>query len=1036
VRSSFKKFFKSSHGSAFRTDIAGIRGIAVMIVTLCHFEIPGFGGGFIGPDIFFVLSGYLITGLLVKEYNKNISKRSGRGKISLGAFYLRRTRRILPASLFVLICTNIYAHFNMNVLQLAQLKSDSLWTVFFGANINFLRQATDYFAQNNAVSPLQHYWSLSVEEQFYFVWPVLFLAAASFHKLTIRGREIAWETRLRAVFIGLGISSFIWMLIEFTNTPTTAYFSTFSRAWELAIGGILSLLSIESLAARLERFWTALRGVALVAMVGSIAIVTPSNFGYTLWIPALATGFLLISGAVAKDDVVYRLLSVKPLTALGAISFSLYLWHWPVFVFGRNLDLMDTLPKRLAGVALSIGLGTLSYWLIERTFLRIPLPSSKSRKSSGPRERLTESRLFTASLTGLIVAGLGLVTYPSSASSESVQAASWVPPTTAALYAPSTSVEGLNPSSLGDLTLSQWASKITASTLQTSLTAKQISEVATQVKVELLGGKSGNCNKAAVSTLTNPQTKRFTLDCQWGVSRATAKHRIVLLGDSFADAFTPTVLGAFDLKTSNIRLLNRPSCRLTHSIEKVVDRIESGLCERHLKYVYAELGKEHPDAVIDVELNSEDLAGYRSAKTAVARKLAKLSKRLVIVGTQPIRAKGLDSSECFSAAGEILAKCNNVPTSEASYRLAQQSAAAAAGADYVDPVKWLCTATTCPPFIDGIPTFFDSGHYSQAFASALAPLFGQDLKKIGIGGTKSAANSTVASGSTYSFTRASFENSWEQKKLAGLKITTLPKALNPAYSSLNKLASTLWLNCEGYLPTTQLGTHTCRTGNPKAKNQMLILGDSHARALWPALVASVDLRNWGVTLLAEGNCTFSTVAPLQVLAYNKYCAEHRAFTFDYVARKKPTLVVVSDSIQPRTNLVKMKNGYEQSFSKVRKYAQHVVLATQVPSGPNLAQCVGKSNTMKACQVTAFRDDSPGLAMQKSAARADGIPAVEMRTILCSEGEQGYRCPPVIGNMAVYLDGSHLTAPIATAIAPFFSIEWQKMGLQAVTQFAR
>ena len=160
------KFFSTERSTNFRSDIAGIRGLAVLMVTLCHFGIPGFSGGFIGPDIFFVLSGYLITRIVYKEFSKRSSSGRRQRTVSLSNFYRRRARRILPASIAVILAVNIYARFALGAAQAQQLKTDSIWALLFSANINFMRQATDYFAQTMAASQLQHYWSLSVEEQF------------------------------------------------------------------------------------------------------------------------------------------------------------------------------------------------------------------------------------------------------------------------------------------------------------------------------------------------------------------------------------------------------------------------------------------------------------------------------------------------------------------------------------------------------------------------------------------------------------------------------------------------------------------------------------------------------------------------------------------------------------------------------------------------------------------------------------------------------------------------------------------------------
>src|SRR4051812_2366005 len=163
----------------FRGDVEGLRAVAVLLVVLDHLDAPGFHGGFMGVDVFFVISGYLITSLLAAEYGKEAEARGGRGSISIAGFYARRARRILPAALTVIGAVVVAGGVLLNELRLAQIRHDALWAAFFGSNVNFIRQATDYVAQGSIdSSPFQHYWTLAVEEQFYLVWPAVFVLVA------------------------------------------------------------------------------------------------------------------------------------------------------------------------------------------------------------------------------------------------------------------------------------------------------------------------------------------------------------------------------------------------------------------------------------------------------------------------------------------------------------------------------------------------------------------------------------------------------------------------------------------------------------------------------------------------------------------------------------------------------------------------------------------------------------------------------------------------------------------------------------------
>ena len=190
---------------AHRDDIQGLRAVAVLLVALGHAGVPFLSGGFVGVDVFFVLSGFLITGILLAEFAE-------RGAISLPRFYLRRARRILPAAVLTLVVTDIAAHHLLNFVRAREAVSDSIWSALFVANFHFARQGSDYFAQGQPPSPFLHFWSLAVEEQFYFVWPSLLALL-----LALRLRR-----RLLAVLAAIAAGSLVWSIHVTTSSPATA----------------------------------------------------------------------------------------------------------------------------------------------------------------------------------------------------------------------------------------------------------------------------------------------------------------------------------------------------------------------------------------------------------------------------------------------------------------------------------------------------------------------------------------------------------------------------------------------------------------------------------------------------------------------------------------------------------------------------------------------------------------------------------------------------------------------------------------------
>jgi hypothetical protein len=219
--------------NTYRPDIQGLRMVAVVAVLLDHMiEWPS--GGFVGVDVFFVISGFLITGLLLREHDRT-------GTISFSGFYRSRIRRIAPAAASVLIVTVTPARFAFGSARFISTAWDSMWAFLFAANWHFAALGTDYFEATGPVSPIQHFWSLAVEEQFYFVWPWLMLLI-----FVLAGRRGQWD-KSRAgraagiAMIAITAASLAWALWEAANNPTWAYFSIFLRTWELGVGALIAV---------------------------------------------------------------------------------------------------------------------------------------------------------------------------------------------------------------------------------------------------------------------------------------------------------------------------------------------------------------------------------------------------------------------------------------------------------------------------------------------------------------------------------------------------------------------------------------------------------------------------------------------------------------------------------------------------------------------------------------------------------------------------------------------------------------------------
>src|SRR4051812_20829265 len=200
-----------------RGDIQGLRAVAVLLVVLSHAGVGALAGGYVGVDVFFVISGFLITGIL-------LSQASEKGSISLVGFYARRARRILPAAALTLLATEVAAYFLLNLVRAREAVWDSLYAAAFASNFRFAARGLDYFEQGQPPSPLLHFWSLAVEEQFYLVWPALLSAA-------LLGAAATRRRRALVVLVVIAAASFAWSVHLTKALPPAAYFSSFTRAW-------------------------------------------------------------------------------------------------------------------------------------------------------------------------------------------------------------------------------------------------------------------------------------------------------------------------------------------------------------------------------------------------------------------------------------------------------------------------------------------------------------------------------------------------------------------------------------------------------------------------------------------------------------------------------------------------------------------------------------------------------------------------------------------------------------------------------------
>ncbi|SDI92392.1 Peptidoglycan/LPS O-acetylase OafA/YrhL, contains acyltransferase and SGNH-hydrolase domains [Frankineae bacterium MT45] len=427
----------------FRPDIEGIRALAVLSVVLYHAHLFGIRGGFVGVDVFFVISGFLITRQLVTAVG-------ARGLRSLPDFYIRRIKRLLPASAAVVLATLLVARFWAPALQVRSIATDAIYTTFYGMNYRLAVSGTQYLHQTDAPSPLQHFWSLAVEEQFYIFWPILIVA------VTLIGRRFKGALLTVALLAITAISFHFSVTVTRSNAPW-AYFSLHTRAWELALGALVavSATQLARIPAKIGELaaWSGLIAVIASAFVYSDATPYP---GSAAALPVVGTAVLIAAGCGRRRRA-ERILAEPLMQCFGKVSYSWYLWHWPMLmlapaVLGHNL----TAEQRLIVVLASLAMAVASFFLIENPARLLPLSNARwfvsglaisatialcggivlnflpQLTGTGAAVTIVQadsaSPQVTAQMKAAVVAGLATTNAPSNLTPQPAQAAADTPP--------------------------------------------------------------------------------------------------------------------------------------------------------------------------------------------------------------------------------------------------------------------------------------------------------------------------------------------------------------------------------------------------------------------------------------------------------------------------------------------------------------------------------------------------------------------------------------------------------------------------------
>lgn len=673
---------KATHSP--RGDIQGLRALAVGLVVVYHLRPAALSGGFIGVDVFFVVSGFLIIGSLAREAAK-------RASISVLAFYARRVRRLFPTSAAVLITVTVGAVVLLPQSRWQAVSSDVLFSLLQVQNWHQALSAVSYAGATQEVSPLQHFWSLAVEEQFYLVVPFFLLGL-------VFAARVAKQPPGRFVvpaLVAVTGASFAYSVYLSGNEHTIAYFATTTRIWELAVGGLASLMP--------QVAKHSARSAAGVTWLGLAAIVVPAFLlttdlpfpGSVAAIPVLGTALLLWAGpaAAAIPWSTSRLLSARPFVFVGDVSYSLYLWHWPVVVFA--VAMLSRAPR----ISEAIGLAALSLILAAASYRWIEQPFRNSLPRRQPQYAIwtTYRRVYGFAL------GLALV----------VACAAWAPWQVIEIKRAQLSLELSNHDYPGAQAWSSHPAPVPA-----GLPVRPDPSVAMQD----VPATSASCGVYDPATV--PDTA-----CWFGTTPQQGTPTVAVVGDSHASQFVDPLITLSKSIPLSIHAMVRNGCPFSLTPPRSADTVYAN-CSSQNAVTIAKIIQQKPDLVLVAGMRE---ASYRNAlgwtwsadSTMTDGYVQSLSRlraaglRVAVIADLPFPHG--NPIECMQAHGS--ADDCATPVTEAFAGGPDPLVAAASrvsGVEVVDLSRLFCRGGTCPAVIGNVLVYRDN-HMTNTFAKSLAP---------------------------------------------------------------------------------------------------------------------------------------------------------------------------------------------------------------------------------------------------------------------------------------------------------------------------
>jgi peptidoglycan/LPS O-acetylase OafA/YrhL len=708
----------------------------VLLVALNHANVSFLRGGYVGVDVFFVVSGYLITGILLRQ---GFGPDGGApGRISIRGFYERRVRRILPAASLSLVLASIavfvvYDLARADVLHTKVVLLDALAASLFYSNVRFA-STTTYFEQASRTmpSPFQHFWSLSVEEQFYLVWaPVVACVFYVSRRLTARvsperqrpetSRRAA--TRVTGLLIATAcVLSLGWSIHDTATNPQVAYFSTPGRVWELGCGATLALLSARTRA--LPESLREVLGWVGLAMIVAAALLYSSHTafpGYAALLPVTGAGLIVVAGMTRTPAGVDRILSVRPLPYVGDRSYAFYLWHYPALILAWQA------AGRVCPVSINLVLLTGAFMLSAFTYKFYENPLRFARWLRGWRTAAIVPVALSASVTAVLVP---IAVFEGSLAAQAKASAK-------------AHVVALTPAPGQPAPTNLWRSEPIPAVAAASRAAARNASLPKVIVPSIKELERENATGGAiVADRCKPKFGSGVIPSKVCRLGDTASSRVVvMLGDSQVGSWMPAIVAVARAQHFAVVPLVKPGC----FVSRVHTNLPGWPCGSWYRWALKKDKALHPVATIVVFYLFGPLQQHPGSTVRDVKAVLSQVAHGVLLADKPSQTQ--QPPVCLYKSDANMGKCStHVPSTYVSLMKALARMTTSTHHPAIPTLQWFCANGICPMVINHTLTVRDLDHVTKEYSATLAPLLGLELKPILAPGGPLASSASASQG--------------------------------------------------------------------------------------------------------------------------------------------------------------------------------------------------------------------------------------------------------------------------------------------------